>query len=218
MPHLEILPPPQRHLWDELSALRGKGCILYGGTSIALRLGHRQSIDFDFFVSDSLDTDAFLHDLPFMAGAQILRRSPDTLVCLLERDGGIVQISFFSVPKLPQIAPPAILDNGIALASLIDLAGTKAAVVQKRSEAKDYLDIDALIRLGGIPLPDALRAARHLYGQTFSPEITLKALCYYGDGNLARVPNDVRLRLKKAVAAVSLDELARIEDEGSKST
>lgn len=46
-PRLDILPPAQRALWDELGGLP-HGFVLYGGTALALRLGHRQSIDFDF--------------------------------------------------------------------------------------------------------------------------------------------------------------------------
>jgi hypothetical protein len=42
--------------------------------------------------------------------------------------------------QTPHIAP----DNGLKIASLFDLAGTKAAVVQQRAEAKDYRDIDAI--------------------------------------------------------------------------
>ena len=48
-PHMEILPPAQQRLWSKLSAATGLGFALYGGTAIALRLGHRTSINFDFF-------------------------------------------------------------------------------------------------------------------------------------------------------------------------
>ena len=47
-PRLDILPPPLRTLWPELAAVPGR-FVLYGGTGLALRLGHRQSLDFDFF-------------------------------------------------------------------------------------------------------------------------------------------------------------------------
>ena len=71
-PRLDSLPPPQRRLWDELGTLPAE-FVLYGGTAIALRLGHRQSEAFDFFgaaeeAKDYLDIDAILHsdqlDLP----------------------------------------------------------------------------------------------------------------------------------------------------------
>jgi hypothetical protein len=47
-PNLSILPEPQRRLWAELRDTP-KTFVLYGGTALALRLGHRQSEDFDFF-------------------------------------------------------------------------------------------------------------------------------------------------------------------------
>jgi len=50
--HLDILPPAQRKIWDALSALPSE-FVLYGGTAIALQLGHRQSVDFDFFARRS---------------------------------------------------------------------------------------------------------------------------------------------------------------------
>ena len=46
-PNLSILPEPQRRLWAELRDTP-KTFVLYGGTALALRLGHRQSQDFDF--------------------------------------------------------------------------------------------------------------------------------------------------------------------------
>ena len=42
-----ILPRVQQQLWPELSATVAMGFVLYGGTAIALRLGHRPSVDFD---------------------------------------------------------------------------------------------------------------------------------------------------------------------------
>jgi len=41
-PRLDRLPPPQRRLWAELAALPPE-FVLYGGTAIALHLGHRES-------------------------------------------------------------------------------------------------------------------------------------------------------------------------------
>ena len=42
---------------------------------------------------------------------------------------------------------------------VLDLAGTKAAVVQQRPEAKDYVDLDAMMG-AGVGLPTALAAAK----------------------------------------------------------
>lgn len=55
-----------------------------------------------------------------------------------------------------------------------------------------------------------------LYGPGFSPEVTLKALSCFDDGNLADLPDDLRVRLIAAVREVDLDRLPALET-GSKS-
>jgi hypothetical protein len=102
-------------------------------------------------------------------------------------------------------------DNGLGIASLLDLAGTKASVVQVRAEAKDYIDIDALITAGKVDLPLALSAAQRLYGSTFNPQITLKALSFFDDGDLRLLSEDVKLRLATAAREVDLDHLPSID-------
>jgi hypothetical protein len=209
-PHLEILPEAQRRLWSELSAVPAE-FTLYGGTAIALHLGHRHSVDFDFFGNRSLDLSALEAGISFLRGARIVQREKNTLSAVVER-GGRVSVSFFGLPNLPRLAPPHVSrDNGLSVASLLDLAGTKASVIQMRAEAKDYIDIDALMGLGKIDLPLALAAAQKLYGPTFNPEITLKALSYFDDGNLQKVPEDMKDRLALAAREVDLEHLPGLD-------
>ena len=142
-PRLDILPPPQRRLWDELAAVPEE-FVLYGGTALALHLGHRESLDFDFFGSKPLDPAELVPAVSFLVGAVVTQREPNTLSCTVDR-GGVIKLYFF-VPGFTRLAPPLTApENGLQVASLLDLAGTKAAVVQVRAEAKDYLDIDALL-------------------------------------------------------------------------
>ena len=55
MMYLDILPHEQRELYPKLSFLKEYGFILFVGTAIALQLGHRESIDFDFFNVSDID-------------------------------------------------------------------------------------------------------------------------------------------------------------------
>jgi hypothetical protein len=209
-PRLDILPPPQRRLWDELVAVPAE-FVLYGGTALALHLGHRQSVDFDFFSNRPLDPALLVPAIPLLAGVTVTQRAPNTFSCTVDR-GGVIQLSFFGLPDLPRLAPPLIApDNGLRVASLLDLAGTKASVVQVRAEAKDYIDIDALLNDGRIDLPTALAAGRAIYGTSFNPQNTLKALSYFEDGNLRRLPQAVRDRLARAAREVDLDRLPAID-------
>ena len=205
-PRLDILPPPQRLLWDELAEVPPE-FVLYGGTAVALHLGHRQSVDFDFFGNRPLDPTQLALAIPFLSGASITQREPNTLSCSVTR-GGQIKLSFFGLPGLPRLQPPLVApDNGLQIASLLDLAGTKASVVQMRAEAKDYIDIDAMLTDGRIDLPAALASARAIYGAQFNPQITLKALSYFEDGNVKTLPDAMKRRLARAAAAVDLDRL-----------
>jgi hypothetical protein len=56
-PRLDVLPPAQKEIWASLASASLLNFVLYGGTAIALQLGHRESLDFDFFRSDPLDKD-----------------------------------------------------------------------------------------------------------------------------------------------------------------
>jgi hypothetical protein len=210
-PRLSVLPLPQRRLWDELVGLP-REFVLYGGTALALHLGHRTSVDFDFFGDRAFEPAKLASSLPFLAGAIITQQEPNTLSVSVDRDEP-VKISFFGLPALGRLTAPVIApDNGLQIASLLDLAGTKAAVVQQRAEAKDYLDIDALLNDHRIDLPAALACAREIYGPSFNSQLTLKALSFFGDGNLHRLPRDVQDRLARAAREVDLDQLPRIAD------
>jgi nucleotidyltransferase AbiEii toxin of type IV toxin-antitoxin system len=210
-PRLDILPAPQRRLWPELCQIP-KDFVLYGGTAIALRLAHRSSVDFDFFTSRPFQPASLLANLPLLSGAKVLQNVSQTLTVLLERDGGI-KLSFGGLPLGRAGEPEESEDEVIAIASLLDLAGTKAAVITQRAEAKDYVDILALMR-AGIDLPQAMAAARAIYGNQYNPLITLKSLTYFGDGDLHKLTEDQRSTLTKAAthADIELPKLARTSD------
>ena len=108
------------------------------------------------------------------------------------------------LPKLDTFEQVAALDQAsdthLPVASLLDLAGTKAAVVQKRAEVKDYLDVYAILN-EGVDLPTILAAGVVVDG----PLITLKALSYFDDVPI--LPLEVLTRLARAVEAVDVTNL-----------
>lgn len=206
-PTLTILPPPQLRLWPELDATPEQ-FTLYGGTALALRLGHRASVDFDFFSNQPFDPDELAAAIPYLKKAERVQVAPNTLKCRVEREGPVL-LSFFGGLGLGVVAPREKVEGKtLYVASLLDLAGTKVAVVQKRAEAKDYYDIDALLR-HGVDLPTALTAGRIVYGLAFNPLIALKALSFFDD--VPSLPDEVRQRLRVAVEAVDVSALAALK-------
>ena len=100
-----MLPPPQLSLWPELGA-RPPSFTLYGGTALTLRLGHRTSVDFDFFSNAPFDPDRLAGMLPYLKEAERLQMAPNTLTCRVDR-GGAVLVSFFGGLGLGQVAERA---------------------------------------------------------------------------------------------------------------
>jgi len=204
-PHVEVLPPPQRAVWEMLTRIP-EGFVLYGGTAIALRLGHRTSVDFDFFSNLPFLPGELEKRIPWLAESQRLQSAPNTLTCLVDRKGP-VKVSFFGDLKLGRVGEPEWVEEpGIWVASLLDLAATKVKVVQDRAEAKDYNDVAAMLE-HGMDLAKALGAARAIYGDRFNPLLSLKALSFFQDGDLPTLPPTARTRL---VAAARSTEIAGI--------
>lgn len=213
-PRLDCLTVGQRQLWPELAATP-EHFTLYGGVAIALRLAHRPSADFDFFTRAGFDPEALYRSLPYLEGAEILQMESQTLTVSVPREEP-VKLSFFGLPWLGVVDPPErAAGPGILVASLLDLAATKASTVQKRAVSRDYFDLDALLLQGRVSLLDAVAAARVVYGRGFNPQLTLKALSFFGDGDLARLPEEVRSRLLDAVQQVDLAQVPeRIREMG----
>ena len=212
-PRLEILPDVQRRLWPTLAPLAQLGWVLYGGTAIALRYGHRVSVDFDFFSAQPLDRQALGQALPWLASARVLQDQPETLTLLTPDTADVgVMVSFFGGLSFGRVADPEMSDDGIALvASPLDLLATKLKVLLQRAEKKDYLDVATLLE-ANLPLAEGLAAASALYGPAFPPEEALKAIVFFADGDLPELPIAVRRRLE---ATVLTDEaLPRLERRG----
>jgi hypothetical protein len=215
-PHLEILPERQQRLWPSLAGLAAVGFVLYGGTAIALRYGHRVSVDFDFFSDRPLDRQRLSRALPWMNTALALQDQPETLTLLTSGDQVQtgVKVSFFGGLTIGRVAEPDYtLDRVALVASPPDLLATKLKVLLQRAERKDYLDVATLLD-SGLALSDGLAAAQALYGSGFPVLECLKALVYFADGDLAELGSSERRRLEQAVLAVDgIPSLKRIGRE-----
>jgi len=193
-PRLDILPESQLRLWPELNAVPSD-FILYGGTGLALQLGHRASEDFDFFSSSGFDPDRLRSRLPFFRDLD--PTDPETWVHH-KRDN---LEAFVNRGVLVKVAA----GSRVRVASLVDLAGMKMRVIQVRGNWKDYVDIYALAS-HGIDLSTALAAAKAI-DKSFDPATSIRALQFYGDGTLDRVPLAMRRDLTRWAQAVDLGVL-----------
>jgi len=101
-PNLRTLPAAQRALWRELESTPDS-FTLYGGTALALYLGHRTSVDFDFSSNASFDPDHLANSLAYLKDAERIQVALNTLTCRVDRDGPVL-VSFFGDLNLGQVA------------------------------------------------------------------------------------------------------------------
>lgn len=187
-PRLDILPGPQQRLWPNLAHIPA-GFVLYGGTAVALHLGHRASVDFDFFANPGFAPLALLDSLPFLRGAEVLQAGENTLTALVQR-GGPVKLSFFGGLAFGRVGQVENTPDGVLrVASRLDLLASKLKTLLSRAAARDYADIAALLR-SGLGLEHGLGAARTLYGAKFPVAAAVRGLTYFDDLEEELAPAD----------------------------
>jgi hypothetical protein len=186
--HSEVLSPRQlrslRWLGPRVTTL---GFYLGGGTAIALHLGHRRSIDFDWFrqepIADPLRLAAELKadGAPFVTG----RTDRGTLYGTARG----IRVSFFEY-RYKLLQPPETWpETGCLLGALADLACMKLAAIAQRGARKDFVDLYALASVGhsltamleGYQAKYVVRDIGHL----------LYALVYFDDADAERMPRMV---------------------------
>lgn len=206
VPSFDKLPPEQRRLWPALRPSVELGFVLYEGTAISLQLGHRSSLDFDFFHDQPLRKDQIHASFAFMESATVLQDAVDTLTVLApvdkSRRSGGVKVSFFGGITSGRIGDPLLTRDGVLeVGSLDDLMAHKLKVILQRPEKKDYEDIAAMVRAGR-SMAQGLAAARAMFGKSFQPATALKAVVYFEDGDLAALSRAYRKTLIAAATAV----------------
>lgn len=190
-PRLDVLPRAGRVLWPSLAQL-SNAFVLYGGTALALRLGHRTSVDFEFFTAERLDTDG-LFALPLLHRAETLQAEADTLtVSVVPGGADPVKLSFFGGIDIGRVGVPDRTDDDVIwVASMLDLLATKLKVLLQRVSARDYVDIAAILE-SGVSLADGLGAAVALYQGQFPPMDAVKALGYFAEADAVNVEASAR--------------------------
>lgn len=199
-PRMDILPRPQLDLWPSLAPLSQLGFVLYGGTAVALRLGHRQSVDFDFFCDLPLERTALRTALSFLGSSTVLQDEPNSLTVL---SSGGVKVSFFGRLGFGRYGEPSETEDGVLqVASLEDLLALKIKVILQRCEAKDYRDIAAMLR-AKLSLELGLAIAAEMFKPELSVAIALKALTYFEGGDLGELSAEDRQTLVRSARYVS---------------
>jgi hypothetical protein len=173
--HEEILDTKRKEAITKI-AQAGAGFYLAGGTALALHIGHRDSIDFDFFQEQAFDTEVLFRKLEHIfEGGEIrkLQEEENTLTVLLDKE---ILVSFFTY-QYP-LLHSTVMWNGIELASIEDIAVMKLAAIIGRATTKDYVDLYFILQNHTL---DSLLHAATKKVSTFNQMLALKSLVYFDD-------------------------------------
>lgn len=196
--YFDILPIEQKNIYPHLSSLKEQDFVLFGGTAIALQLGHRESIDFDFFTSKNINNiKDRLINMPNINTKTILQNSDNTLTFITSEN---VKISFFGNINFANDSKSFLTDDGVLkLSSLDSLLATKLKVINDRAEYKDYKDIAEILRSKKSTLKIGIELFEKYYPKSIPKYQVLKALQFFEDGDLYKMTNEDKDILKKEV-------------------
>ena len=180
MLHYKTVEPKTLELLKKLMQINEfKELRLVGGTSLALQIGHRQSIDIDLFGALNIDEFELSKILNNFASVTILKKTKNINIFLIE--GIKVDIVNYHYPWLKD----ALLEDNLRLAEKTDIVAMKIAAITNRGFKKDFIDIYFLLKY--FTLDEMLNLYKLKYSDA-SEMLVLKSLTYFDDADLEEEP------------------------------
>ncbi len=152
---------------------------LGGGTALALQIGHRDSLDFDFFKEGGIDTKRLFDDLKEVFKRHgVLKTQEDynTLSVIIDDS---IKLSFFGYKH--KLIDGVVDEENLKLASIRDIACMKLSAITGRASNKDYVDIYYILQ--HIKLEDLLEKTSEKISD-LDRNLILKSLVYFKDINI----------------------------------
>lgn len=174
--HWNILGEKRGKILPLFAQLRSKDFYLAGGTGLALQVGHRDSVDFDFFTKNEINTGELFEDLTrIFKDHKILKVQDEknTLSIIIDET---IKISFISYDY--DLLRETVNTPYFAIASIVDIGCMKCAAITSRSAMKDYIDLYFILQ--SISLREMLALCSIKY-PSIDTGLILKSLIYFKD-------------------------------------
>ena len=152
---------------------------LVGGTALALQLGHRKSIDLDFFGQINVNSQELREALQTLGMLTVLSDSKNIHIYVL--NGVKIDIVNYTYPWIDDV----VCKDGIRLASPKDIAAMKITAIEGRGTKKDFVDIYFLLKTY------SLNNILDFYAQKYSNSssfMAMKSLAYFEDAEEDPMP------------------------------
>lgn len=205
--HLAAITSRQLRVIDQLgSLLSAQGFYLAGGTALALQLGHRKSVDLDWFVAQGLDSPLAFAENMQTEGIKVAVTSMDEGTLHAQIKGVRVSFLRYRYPMLERMVEWKA--HACQMASLNDIACMKLVAVAQRGAKKDFIDLYALLSSNNISLASLFDDVQRKYRLGDAGHM-LHALTYFADADVEPTPkmlwrvtwHEVKTAIKNAVQA-----------------
>ncbi len=167
-----------------------------GGTALALQLGHRISVDFDFFSEKSIDKNLLLNVKKVFSGAEITPSVNNSDELTVFADGTKITFLFYPFSVIGEF----LQYQGVNLLNIKEIAATKAYTIGRRGSFKDYIDLYFVILGNYAFLNEIMELANKKYGSDFNSRLFLEQLIYLKD-----IEDTEILFLKKSISKDNLE-------------
>jgi hypothetical protein len=175
--HPEILEGPQKSALAYLDrAPLPPDSYLAGGTALALHLGHRRSVDLDFFTQEPFENEGLFAVLRRIGSVRVEQNEPGTF---RGKFAG-VQVSFirYDYPLLDALTKP---DFAPRIAGIRDIASMKLSAIMSQGSRRDFIDLYAVCQQGH-RMEDVYGWFQRKYaGVSYDPYHLAKSLVYFVD-------------------------------------
>lgn len=172
--HQEAIISEAKKIFDKLN--RFPNFYLVGGTGLALQLGHRISVDFDFFWEKEIPKGLLPKIRRIFKDSKIeviLNHSEQLTVAINGINVSFVKYSFPVISKL-------IKYRGIKILPASEIAAMKAYALGQRATLKDYVDLYFVLKEKAT-LQEIISLCEKKYKEEFNPRLFLEQLIYSED-------------------------------------
>jgi predicted nucleotidyltransferase component of viral defense system len=152
---------------------------LVGGTSLALQIGHRVSVDIDMFGNAEIDEIEFVNELSNFGKITVIKKSKNIIIFSVDE----IKVDFVTY-KYPLLDKLTVI-NGVRMVSDKDVAAMKLNAIAGRGSRKDFIDLFFLLKKYSLKEMISFYNNKYVDGSEF---MVIKSLTYFEEAENEEMP------------------------------
>ena len=172
----EVLDKDRLKILNKLVFFKEKWFYLAWWTALALQIGHRQSIDFDFFILEDINTEKlYIEILKKFKGEDIIKTFEENNTLYIEFNRVKISFMTYKYPLLEDL----IKTDYLNIVSQIDIWCMKLWAIQNRATNKDYVDLFYIFK--EYSLKFLIKPFYQKFWKVINENLISKSIVYFDD-------------------------------------